>query len=92
VKRNLIAAAWALASVVGNLIKMPLLLAYGAKELRMPIAHGERLRDALMAAGNPPEWVVYAEEGHGWYEVATRADFARRVEAFLQRHLGPTTP
>ena len=70
-------------------IKAPVLLAYGAKDRRVPVEHGERLRDALKAAGNPPEWVVYPNEAHGWREPATNADFARRVEAFLRRHLAP---
>ena len=70
-------------------IRAPLLLAFGEKDQRVPLAHGERLRDALKAAGRPPEWVSYPEEGHGWREPATQIDFARRVEAFLARNLGP---
>jgi dipeptidyl aminopeptidase/acylaminoacyl peptidase len=68
-------------------IKAPLLLAMGESDLRVPIAHGERLRDALAAAGRPPEWVSYANEGHGWRQVSTQVDFARRVEHFLEKHL-----
>lgn len=69
-------------------IKAPLLLAYGAQDLRVPVEHGERLREALQKAGHAPEWVLYPDEGHGWREESTQADFARRVEAFLQQHLG----
>ena len=47
------------------------------------------LREAMRKAGNEPEWVVYAEEAHSWRKTATRADFARRMEAFLARHLKP---
>jgi dipeptidyl aminopeptidase/acylaminoacyl peptidase len=68
-------------------IQAPLLLAMGESDLRVPIAHGERLRDALKAAGRPPEWVSYANEGHGWRQVSTQVDFARRVERFLGQHL-----
>ena len=70
-------------------IKAPLLLGYGADDLRVPLAHGRRLREAMRKAGNEPEWVVYAEEAHSWRKTATRADFARRMEAFLARHLKP---
>ena len=70
-------------------IKAPLLLAYGEADYRVPIAHGHRMEDALMAAGNPPEWVSYPEEGHGFYKRENRMDFARRVEAFLAKHLQP---
>ena len=68
-------------------IKSPLLLAYGEADVRVPLAHGKRLREALTAAGNPPEWVSYPDEGHGWRTVAARVDFAKRLEAFLARNL-----
>ena len=68
-------------------IQAPLLLAFGESDLRVPLAHGERLRAALEKAGRPPEWVSYANEAHGWRQVSTQVDFARRVERFLARHL-----
>jgi dipeptidyl aminopeptidase/acylaminoacyl peptidase len=68
-------------------IRAPLLLAYGGQDRRVPLAHGERLRDALKSAGRDPEWVVYADEGHGWLRPQNRYDFARRVERFLAQHL-----
>lgn len=68
-------------------IEAPLLLAYGEDDLRVPLTHGERLRRAMRAAGREPEWVTYPGEGHSWLKAATRVDFARRVEAFLRRHL-----
>lgn len=68
-------------------IKAPLLLAFGEADRRVPLAHGERLRQALTEAGHPPEWVTYANEGHSWRQVSTQVDFARRVERFLGEHL-----
>ena len=68
-------------------IVQPLLMAYGGLDRRVPLVHGEKLRDALRQAGHPPEWVVYPEEGHGWERVETRIDFWTRVEAFLAKHL-----
>jgi dipeptidyl aminopeptidase/acylaminoacyl peptidase len=68
-------------------IKVPVLLAVGAKDRRVPIVHGERMRDALRAAGNPPQWEVYPDEGHGWYKAESRTDFAIKLEAFLAQHL-----
>ncbi|MFG6414131.1 alpha/beta hydrolase family protein [Roseateles sp. DC23W] len=73
-------------------IKAPLLLAYGADDVRVPKDHGRRLRDAMTKAGNPPEYVEYENEGHGWQQMSTRLDFARRVESFLGRHLKPAAP
>ncbi|RZJ12965.1 MAG: S9 family peptidase [Rubrivivax sp.] len=68
-------------------MKAPLLLAYGSEDQRVPLAHGTRMRDALAAVGRPPEWVVYAGEGHGFTKPDNRMDFARRVETFLAKHL-----
>ncbi|MBN8487819.1 MAG: prolyl oligopeptidase family serine peptidase, partial [Burkholderiales bacterium] len=74
------------------LIKAPLLMAYGEKDRRVPLVHGERMRDALRKAGHGPEWVVYPVEGHGWGLEANQIDFARRVDAFLARHLPVAAP
>jgi dipeptidyl aminopeptidase/acylaminoacyl peptidase len=68
-------------------IKAPLLLVMGAQDRRVPLVHGDRMRDALKAPGNPPQWQVNADEGHGWLKLESRLDFAQRLEAFLARHL-----
>jgi hypothetical protein len=68
-------------------LKAPLLMAYGEADLRVPLAHGERMRDALIKAGNPPEWVVYYGEGHGWALLKTKLDFYGRMEKLLQKSL-----
>jgi dipeptidyl aminopeptidase/acylaminoacyl peptidase len=70
-------------------IKAPVLLAFGEADQRVPLAHGKRMRDALQAVGNAPEWVSYPGEGHGFAILANRVDFAQRMEAFLAKHLGP---
>ncbi len=67
----------------------PLLLAYGERDERVPLAHGTELRDALAAAGRPPEWVSYPGEGQGLYKWEHRQDYWRRVDAFLAAHLAP---
>lgn len=73
--------------LLANQIKAPLLLAFGEADRRVPLAHGERLREALRQANQEPEWVSYPGEGHGWAMLKTRLDFAQRVETFLGKHL-----
>ena len=68
-------------------IRAPLLLAFGGSDRRVPLAHGKRLREAMQKAGREPVWVTYPDEGHTWRLPQTRADFARRMEAFLAEHL-----
>jgi dipeptidyl aminopeptidase/acylaminoacyl peptidase len=72
-------------------IKAPVLLAFGEADARVPLVHGKRMRDALREAGNPPEWVSYPGEGHGFAVLKNRVDFAQRMEAFLAKHLRPGT-
>ena len=69
-------------------ITKPVLMAYGTKDLRVPLPHGTKMRDALKAAGKVDvEWVEYEEEGHGFLLEKNRVDFWSRVEKFLARHL-----
>ena len=68
-------------------IRAPLLLVHGQMDRRVPVAHAEAMRDAMAAAGHPPEWVIYPDEGHGWLKPANRLDFARRLERFLAEQL-----
>lgn len=68
-------------------IRAPLLLAFGEADVRVPLAHGKRMREALQKAGNDPQWVTYPNEGHSWRLPQTRTDFAQRMEKFLAEHL-----
>jgi dipeptidyl aminopeptidase/acylaminoacyl peptidase len=69
-------------------IRRPLLMAYGALDLRVPIEHGNYLRDALSKTNKGVEWILYANEGHGWRMLETNTDFWTRVEKFLEQHIG----
>jgi dipeptidyl aminopeptidase/acylaminoacyl peptidase len=70
-------------------IHAPVLMAYGGKDLRVPIEHGERFHDALMKQpGAKSEWVVYDDEGHGWRTLETNIDFWNRVAKFLDANIG----
>ena len=68
-------------------IKAPVLMAYGGEDRRVPIVHGERIRDALLRQGTPVEWVTYPDEGHGFLLEKNRFDFYQRVADFLAKHL-----
>jgi dipeptidyl aminopeptidase/acylaminoacyl peptidase len=67
-------------------IRMPLLVAYGAEDARVPLKHGTDFKAALRA-DQALEWVVYPDEGHGWFNQKTNEDFWGRVDRFLARHL-----
>ena len=68
-------------------IKMPVFMAYGGEDRRVPIIHGERMRDALEKLGKPYEWMVKSNEGHGYAQLENRVEFYTRFEAFLKKSL-----
>jgi dipeptidyl aminopeptidase/acylaminoacyl peptidase len=68
-------------------LKAPVLLAYGGRDRRVPIKHGDQFRAALDKYGKTYEWVVYRDEGHGFNKDENRFDFYRRVDAFLKKYL-----
>jgi len=70
-------------------VGVPILLAYGAEDRRVPLPHGTDFRAALDKYGKPYEWVLYDHEGHGFNRDENRFDFYHRVEKFLARYLGP---
>ena len=70
-------------------VKAPLLMAYGGRDLRVPLKHGTAFKDAVSKTNSQVEWIVYPNEGHGWRELATNVDFWSRVEKFLDTHIGP---
>jgi dipeptidyl aminopeptidase/acylaminoacyl peptidase len=71
-------------------IQAPLLLAYGGKDVRVPIIHGETFRDAMAKVpGSKVEGIVYDKEQHGWRKEANLVDFWTRVEQFLATQLAP---
>ncbi|WP_374580042.1 alpha/beta hydrolase family protein [Pseudoduganella sp.] len=69
-------------------ITRPVLLAYGGQDKRVPLVHGTRFRDAVRKTNQQVEWVEYPEEGHGWQNPKNRIDFWKRVEKFLDQHIG----
>ena len=69
-------------------IKQPLLLAYGGADKRVPLNHGTEFYKAVKETNNDVEWVVYPDEGHGFYLEKNRIDFYKRMERFLDRNIG----
>ncbi len=69
-------------------IKVPVLLVHGGQDKRTPPAHAEAMRQALSAAGRPPEWFYVSDEVHGFYNIKNQTEFYRRLEAFLAKHIG----
>lgn len=69
-------------------IRARVFLIHGARDERVPIKHAELMRDALTAAGNPPEWYVEDAEGHGFITEAAQETLYTRVDGFLKGCFG----
>lgn len=68
-------------------IKVPVLLAMGQIDVRVPLEHGRRMRSAMEASGVKHEYIVYSGEGHGWNKDENNFDWYKRVEKFLAENL-----
>jgi len=73
-------------------IDVPVFLAHGKEDKRAPFEQAEAMRDALDAAHKTYEWMAVPKEGHGFYTEADRADFLTRMQAFLEKYIGPGAP
>ena len=63
----------------------PVQLHHGTLDTKVPLAHSQRLADALRAAGSAPELFVYARGGHSRRSLGGSH---ARIEAFLTRTVG----
>lgn len=70
-------------------IKAPLFIISGQDDQRTPIEQAQLMRSALREAGQEPEWMVAAEEGHGFAKAENRYEMYTRMLKFLDKHIGP---
>ncbi len=74
-------------------IRVPVMLVHGERDERVPMSQYRALRDALVAAGRPPEVeLLEPKEGHGFQELKNNVRLYTAIEAFLDRHIGNAAP
>jgi dipeptidyl aminopeptidase/acylaminoacyl peptidase len=69
-------------------IKAPVLMAYGASDVRVIPEHGFRMRTAMEHEGKHPEWIIADGEGHGYRDLANQVMFYGAMEKFLDKNIG----
>jgi dipeptidyl aminopeptidase/acylaminoacyl peptidase len=69
-------------------IRVPILVAHGANDPRVPVAEAEQLVAALRDKGIDHEFLCFPDEGHGFVKPGNQLRFYAVAEQFLARHLG----
>ena len=68
-------------------IKVPLLIAQGAKDPRVNQDESDQMVEALKERGIDVEYLLKENEGHGFRNEENRFEFYRAMERFLEQHL-----
>ena len=68
-------------------IKVPLLIAQGAKDPRVAQAESDQVVEALKKNGVEVEYILKENEGHGFRNEENRFEFYEAMENFLGKHL-----
>lgn len=55
---------------------------------RVKQAESDQIYEAMKAKGIPVDYLVYADEGHGFARPPNSLDFFSRVDQFLAKYLG----
>ena len=69
-------------------IKKPMLIFHGANDVRCKVAESDTIVAAMQAKDIPVSYVVYPDEGHGFYKPPNRLSYIAIAEAFFAHHLG----
>lgn len=69
-------------------IKIPMLIAQGANDPRVPQAESEQIVAALQEKGIDHQYLLFPDEGHGFARPENRLKFYAAAEEFLAKHLG----
>ena len=68
-------------------MRVPILVAHGHTDRRVPFEQSTELVAELSRLGKTYEYVTYPTEGHGFLRVGPQLDFYRRLEGFLDWYL-----
>jgi dipeptidyl aminopeptidase/acylaminoacyl peptidase len=69
-------------------IQRPLLIAHGARDVRVPREQSDQLVRAMREHDKQVTYMLFFDEGHGLAQPANRLAFYGVAEAFLAKHLG----
>lgn len=68
-------------------IKIPILIAQGANDVRVKQSESEQIVAAMREKGLDYEYMLFEDEGHGFTKPENRLEFYAAAEKFLAKHL-----
>lgn len=72
-------------------MKIPLLIAQGDNDPRVPQQESDQMVQALKDAGTPVDYMLFTDTGHGFNSDADRVKFYSEMEQFFADYLGGRT-
>lgn len=69
-------------------ITVPMFIAHGFNDPRVPVEEAMQLAVALKDRGHSPQLFIAPDEGHGFAKLSNRLYFAERMSAFLKETIG----
>ncbi len=69
-------------------ISAPVLLMHGEEDVRVPIAHGEKMKRALEQQGKKVQWLTFERGGHGLYYISDQVTYYETLLQFLNKYIG----
>lgn len=73
-------------------LKAPVFLIHGEEDKRVPLIQAERLREQLDKRQHPYQWLVKANEAHGFYKPENNIERWRMMLAFFDQYIGKNKP
>ena len=70
-------------------IRVPVLLAHGRDDKRVPIKHSQLMAEALGKLGKPVDYIEFPDERHGFVNSRDQGIFFKRLGAFFEKNLAP---
>ena len=65
----------------------PVLIVHGRRDPRVVMKHADRFRSELKKEKKSFEWLVKANEGHGFRKEKNRLELYRKIDKFLSKNL-----
>ncbi|MEM9065587.1 MAG: prolyl oligopeptidase family serine peptidase [Planctomycetota bacterium] len=69
-------------------INVPMLIAHGANDPRVPVGEAQQMAAALEARGIDNDLLIFDDEGHGFAKLENRLEFYGRAAEFLRATIG----